>query len=459
VTSTPLHPRRQEVGPLLRLAAPLIVGQVATLAMGFVDTVMAGRLSAQALAAVALGGAVWSSLFLFVIGTLSALSPSVAHLAGAGELHAVAPTVRQTGWIAAALSGLAVFVLVRTEVLLALFEVQPDVLPLAAGYLDALAWGIPGIALYMVLRYLSEGLAHTRPVLYIALLGLPFNVAGNWILMYGKLGAPALGAIGCGYATAIVFCIQGLAMTAYVARSAVYERVRPLLRWAAPDGRAIGELLWIGLPIGVALFLEVSLFATVALLMASFGTIAVAAHQIAFNFCALTFMVPLGVSMATTVRVGYATGRRDFDGARRAGWTGIGLAMAVQTLTAAVMLAAPGWIARIYTDDAQVRAVAVQLLMLAALFQLSDGAQVSASGALRGLKDTRVPMAITVVAYWLVGLPAGYLLGLKTDLGPRGLWCGFIGGLTVAAVLLIWRFRRRTHPGLQPSRIMGSEAP
>lgn len=423
--------------------------------MSFVDTVMAGRLSAEALAAVALGGAVWTSLFLFVIGTLSALSPSVAHLAGAGDFPAVAPAVRQTGWIGAGLGALAILVLARAEGLLALFDVQPEVLPLADGYLDALAWGVPGIVFYMVLRYLSEGLAHTRPVLYIGLLGLPVNVVGNWILMYGKLGAPALGAIGCGYATAIVFSIQGLAMAAYVTRSGVFDRVRPLLRWAPPDRRAVGELLWIGVPIGVALFLEVSLFATVALLMASFGTIAVAAHQIAFNFCALTFMVPLGISMATTVRVGYAAGRRDAAGVRHAGWIGIGLAMAVQTLTAAVMLAAPGWIARVYTADVQVRAVAVQFLMLAALFQLSDGAQVSASGALRGLKDTRVPMGITVVAYWLVGLPAGYLLGLRTGLGPRGLWCGFIGGLTVAAVLLIRRFHRQARPDArEPSAII-----
>lgn len=458
MTAPVLDSARRETRTLLRLAAPLIAGQVATLAMNFVDTVMAGRLSAEALAAVALGGAVWSSLFLFVIGTLSVLSPWVAQLAGAGAFPEVAPVVRQTGWIATALAGLTILVMWRAEGLLALFDVQPGVLSLAAGYLDALAWGVPGIFLYMTLRYVSEGLAHTRPVLYIALLGLPFNVAGNWILMYGELGAPALGAIGCGYATAIVFSVQGLAMALYVTRSSVFDRVRPLLRWATPEARAIGELLWVGVPIGVALFLEVSLFATVALLMASFGTVAVAAHQIAFNFCALTFMVPLGISMATTVRVGHAAGRRDPAGVRLAGWTGIGLAMAVQIVTAAVMLAVPGWIARIYTADPAVRAIGVQLLMLGALFQLSDGAQVSAAGALRGIKDTRVPMIITIIAYWVVGLPAGYALGLHTALGPRGLWCGFIGGLTVAAVLLTWRFYRKVRPDAEiSSRIIAAE--
>lgn len=442
----------------MRLAGPLIAGQVATLAMNFVDTVMAGRLSAEALAAVALGGAIWSSLFLFVIGTLSALSPWVAQLAGAGAFSEVAPPARQTAWIAGALGGLTILVLWRADALLALFDVQPEVLPLAAGYLEALAWGVPGIFLYMLLRYVSEGLAHTRPVLYIALLGLPLNVFGNWVLMYGKFGAPTLGAIGCGYATAIVFAVQGLTMALYVARSRVFDRVRPLLSWAPPDMRAIGALLWVGLPIGIALFLEVSLFATVALLMASFGTVAVAAHQVAFNFCALTFMVPLGISMATTVRVGHAAGRRDSAGARLAGWTGIGLALAVQVVTATGMLALPGWIARIYTAEPAVRAVAVQLLVLGALFQLSDGAQVSASGALRGLKDTRVPMVITVVAYWVVGLPAGIVLGLHTELGPRGLWCGFIGGLTVAALLLAWRFHRQSRPQARtPSRIIVTE--
>lgn len=455
--TSPVPPLRREARALLRLAGPLVAGQLATVAMNFVDTVMAGRLSAQDLAAVALGGAVWSMLSLFLIGVLSALTPSVAQMVGAMRLDGVAPVTVQAGWIGAALVGMAVVILHQAGGLLALFAVQAEVLPIASGYLRAVAWGVPGFTLYLVLRFLSEGLANTRPVLYFGLLGLGFNVAGNWVLMYGKLGFPALGAVGCGYATAIVFSVQGLAMAAYVARSAVFTAVRPLARWARPQWRPIGELLWIGLPIGIAIFLEVSMFSIVALLMASFGTVAVAAHQVAFNFVALTFMVPLGIAMATTVRVGQAAGRGDSVAVRRAGWTGISLALAVQTVTAAVMLTAPRLIARIYTDDVGVVTVAVQLLMLAALFQLSDGGQVSAIGALRGLKDTRVPMVITVVAYWLIGLPVGYALGVSLGYGPRGLWCGFIGGLTVAAVLLAIRFHRHTKPHDAVARTMAEE--
>jgi len=450
---------RREASALLRLALPLILGQIATVAMNFVDTVMAGRLSAEALAAVALGGAIWASLLLFTIGTLMVVSPEVAQLVGAGVIGRVAHVVRQSGWIAAGLSAVAILVMTHVDPLFGLMHAQPEIVPIAAGYLRALAWGVPGLALYLMLRYLSEGMAHTRPVLYFGVVGLLVNVAANYVLIYGKLGFPALGAVGCGYATAIVFWVQGLGFAAYVAGSRYYAAVRPVLRFEAPDLRQLAELLRIGLPIGVSIFLESSLFSGVALLMASLGTEAVAGHQVALNFIAITFMVPLGIAMAITVRVGQAAGRGDIAAIRRSGWTGMGLALCAQVVTAVVLFSVPRRIASIYTSDSSVLDIAASLLVLAAVFQLSDGTQVSAAGALRGLKDTRVPMWITFIAYWGVGLPLGYTLGLRLGLGPRGMWMGLIGGLTTAALLLASRFRRLTerldasHPPAAGSRI------
>lgn len=458
----PNAPVRREANALLRLAAPLILGQIATVAMNFVDTVMAGRLSAEALAAVAVGGAIWGSLLLFTIGTMMVVSPVVAHLAGAEALDQAPHVVRQSGWIALALSALAIVVMTHVQPLFGLLHAQPEIVPTAIGYLRALAWGVPGLALYLMLRYLSEGMAHTRPVLYFGVIGLAVNVVANYILIYGKLGFPALGAIGCGYATALVFWVQGLSFALYVGVSSHYAPVRPVLRFEAPDWRELGELLRVGLPIGVSIFLESSLFSGVALLMASLGTAAVAGHQVALNFIAITFMVPLGLAMAITVRVGQAAGRGDAEGIRRSGWTGIGLALCVQVVTGVILLSIPRRIASIYTSDPAVLDIAAGLLVLAAVFQLSDGMQVSAAGALRGLKDTRVPMWITLIAYWGVGLPLGYTLGLQLGLGPRGMWVGLIGGLTTAAALLASRFRHLTrplagvHPGKGDGRILNA---
>jgi MATE family multidrug resistance protein len=264
----------------------------------------------------------------------------------------------------------------------------------------------------------------------------------NYGLIYGHWGLPALGAVGCGYATSAVWWTELLGLVLYVRR---HPRLAPLAifeRFEKPYLPTLAALLRLGGPIGFSFFVEVSMFAGVALLMGSIGTVAVAGHQIAINVASITFMVPLGISLATTVRVGNALGRGDVEGVRRAGWIGHLLALGTQVISAVVLITLPRQIAGIYTNDERVVGIAVQLLVLAAIFQLSDGLQVVAAGALRGLKDTRGPMVVTVVAYWLIGLPIGYWLCFQRDLGPRGLWFGIIGGLTVAGLLLAWRFKR-----------------
>lgn len=441
------HPRRAEAAKLLRLAGPLIVGQLAGVLMTFVDTVMSGRLSAEALAAVAAGAALWHTVMLAGLGILLAVSASVAQLDGAGRHGEIGSLVRQALWIAGGLTVVTVALYFCAGPLLEALRITPALHPTILGYLRALLWGAPAIYGFLALRFLCEGMEISRPVMYFGFIGLGVNVVANYGLIYGHWGLPALGAVGCGYATSAVFWTQFLGLVVYIRRHPRLSRLGVFDRFEWPRRRPIGELLRLGAPIGFSFFVEVSMFAGVALLMGSIGTVAVAGHQVAISVASTTFMVPLGIALATTVRVGNAAGRGDLEGVQRAGWLGIQLALAAQVLSAVLLVTLPGPIARIYSTDEGVVAVAVELLFLAAIFQLSDGLQVSAAGALRGLKDTRGPMVVTVVSYWLLGLPFGYWLCFHRDLGPRGLWIGIIGGLTVAGVLLSGRFRDLARQG------------
>lgn len=438
--------RGREAWELLLLAGPLIAAQLAGIAMNFVDTVMAGQLGPVALGAVAVGGSAWMTVVLTATGALMALSPTVAQLRGAGKSDQIAGWTWQSLWIALVLAAIAIALLRSFRPFLVLLGVDESLVPLIVGYLKAFSWGLPGLCAYIVLRLMSEGMSLTRPAMYFGLLGIAINVPGNYALMYGRWGFPELGVIGCGYSTAVVCWAQFLGLAAYVGLRKQYRELHLLERFEGFNLDKVRELLRVGLPIGGANFIEASLFSSVALLLATLGTLAVATHQIAINFAAITFMVPLGLSMAITVRVGHALGRGDSQGARQAGLIGMGLAALVQTVSAGTMVLFREQIAGLYTSDPEVVSGAAALLLLAAVFQLSDGLQVSAAGALRGLKDTRVPMLITVLAYWVIGLPLGYHLGFRVGLEAPGMWGGLIAGLTVAAVLLPWRFLRMSGP-------------
>lgn len=432
---------RTEIAATSRLAGPLIGAQLAYLGLSFIDTLMAGRLSARALAAVAIGANSWSPLFLLILGVLMAVPPSVAQLDGAGRREEIAPFARQALWAGLGVAALVMLAASHLAPVLRLFRVEADLVPIAQGYLDALCWGVPALAVYLLGRFVAEGVGQPRPILLIGLLGLPVNVLADWALMYGKLGLPSLGAVGCGYATAAVWWCQATAMCLYLGLRPRYRRLGLFERLEAPRAAELREVLRVGVPIAVALFSEVGMFAVVALVLGSLGMAAVAAHQVALNFIALIFMIPLGFALGITVRVGNAVGRGDPAGVRFSALVGTGMAMICQALSATVLLTVPRWVVAIYTDDPAVTAGAVQLLFLAALFQLSDGLQVAAAAALRGLKDTRAIMLITLVAYWGVGLPLGYSLTFGAGLGARGMWMGLIGGLTVAALLLAGRFQ------------------
>lgn len=439
----------REVQALARLGGPLIVTQMSQVGMGVTDTIMAGRLSPLDLAAVALGSSLFTPVYLACVGILLALSPSVAHLTGARREEEIGPLFRQGLWLALLLACLATPGVVWTAALMPLFGVEADMQPLTRAYLAAFAWGMPAVCVYLAARYVSEGRGFTRPVMYIQLLALVLNGIGNWLLMYGNLGFPALGAEGAGWSSAAVLWVDALLMFTVLHRHHRFRHLRLLRRPEVPNPAELWRLLRLGVPIGATIVMEVGLFSAVALLMGRFGAVAVAAHQVALNYAALMFMVPLGLSLAITVRVGQAAGAGDRAGERLAGVVGMAMGVAVMGVSALIMVLAPRFIVGLYTADEAVLALAVGLLQMAALFQISDGLQVSAMGALRGRKDTTWPLGANLLAYWGVGLPLGWYLGFEAGFGPRGLWVGLVGGLSVAALLLATRFVWKTRPAAQ----------
>jgi MATE family multidrug resistance protein len=430
----PSHPFAKEALAIIRLAGPLVANNLALAGMNFADTVMAGRLGTGDLAAVAVGGSVWMMVFLLGLGTLMAVSPSVAHAYGAGRWEAVGRYLRQALWLSQALA-------------LGWIGIDPGVLPKTEGYLGAIGWGLPGVFAFLALRFMTEGVGWTRPIMYAAVTGLVVNVFGNWVLMWGNLGFPAMGAVGCGAASAIAMWSMLVVMLVYVVR---HRRYRPFALWSRLEGPAPAtqkELLALGIPIAGSVEAEAGLFGAVALLMGTLGAQQVAAHQIAINYAATMFMVPLAFHSATTIRVGQALGRGGPQDARRSGFAGIAICGLFMLLSAGVLLVFRDRIAAFYTTDPLVQPVAAALLGMAMIFQVSDGLQVGAAGALRGFKDTRIPFFINVASYWLIAFPMAWYAGIHARMGPQAVWLALIAGLSIAAVLLNLRFAALSRPG------------
>ena len=435
------------IGPEIRttaqLALPLIVGQLSAIGMSLVDAMLAGHYNAHVLGAVAIGASLWSLATTAAFGIMLALPPSVAQLDGANRREHIGPLFQQALWLALGL-GVMLFFLLRFAApwLVRAIGVAPGLLADVDAFVHAIAWGTPALALYFALRGLPEGLGVTRPTMLVGFTGLAALAPIGYVLMYGKFGLSPLGARGSGIATALVIWLMVVVMGGHVAFSRRYRQLGWPSRWPWPHFGSIGKLLRLGAPMGVTVLMESSLFVAVALAIGTLGEDVVAAHQVALNVAAVAFMVPLGLAMAITIRVGHAAGRNDVAGVRAAAKAGFLLVLLTQCVSSGLMLALPRAIAGLYSNDGAVVAIAAQLLLLAGVFQLSDGMQVAANGALRGLKDTRVPMFITAVAYWLVGMPVGGWLASTRGLGARGWWMGLIAGLSVAAVLLTVRFVR-----------------
>jgi len=435
----------------MQLALPVIIGQLAVFSMNFVDTVMAGRLPDKeiSLAALGIGGAVWSALLMFILGTLMVVQPSVAQLNGAEKKLEAASQTRQALWIALSFSVPFWLICHFSEPLLTSFRIDPAIVPTAAAYLRAMSWGAPGLCLVFLLRFFSEGTGHTRPTMIYGVAGALLNIPLNYVLMFGKFGLPALGVVGIGYATSIVLWLQFVMLFIYIRTHRHYEPFDLMSRLEKPDWVEIGELLKVGIPIAVAIFIEGSLFVGAALLIGRLGPVPAAAHLIAINFAALLFMIPVGLSSAISIRVGNAVGRNDYDGARYAGLIGVFIIFVIQSISATGLFLFPELIVGIYSNDLVVAPLAVSLLFYAAIFQYPDGLQIVAAGALRGYKDTRVPVLIMIVSFWIIGLTLGYQLTFNRGMGPAGMWVGMIAGLSVASLLMLWRFNHTSiHSGL-----------
>jgi MATE family multidrug resistance protein len=446
-------PRAADLRVLLRLALPVVVAQVGMMAMGVVDTIMVGHLSAEALAAVALGNVYYFGATILGMGTLMALDPVLSHAVGAGDHEEIARGI-QRGMV------LAFLLCLPTALLLwpapAVFGAlhQPiEVVPLAGAYTRVCIPGTVGLFAFVVLRQSLQALHRMRPVVLTIVAANLANVGLNWVLIYGKFGVPALGVVGAAWATTISRLLMAFLLLA-LAWPWLRDDVRPFRR-AALELAPLGRLLRIGFPIGLQQQLEYGVFGVVGLLMGTMGTYQVAGHQIALNLASLTFMVPLGISSAAAVVVGNAVGRRDLRGAIEAAQAALTVAVGFMGSTALIFMFLPGPLARLYTTAPAVIVVAVSLLPLAAVFQVFDGIQVTSIGILRGLGDTRTPMISGLLGYWAIGLPVSLWLGFRVGLGPVGLWWGLVLGLALAAVFLVARVRRKL---AQPLRRVTLEA-
>lgn len=429
--------------PLLMLALPLLGAHLAQTGMSVVDTIMAGRLSAIDLAAVAVGTSVFMPLLLLLFGTLMATTPLVAQANGAGNTSTLARTIQQAGWTSLLVILPIAFVLYNSRAIFDFMSVTPEVAALGAAYLKAIAWGLPAVAVFQVLRCMCEGLNHARPVLLISIAGLLLNIPLNYVLIYGELGFPKLGAIGCGYATALSFWFMATLLSLYVHLQKRYRNFAIFGIFHAPNVKEVGAILWLGLPIGLSIFVEASLFTVITLFIGEMGRFTVAGHQVALNFTGLLFMVPLSLGLALTVKVGHAVGAQHLPEARQIAFYGIGLAFLVSLVSSLFMWFAADSVVKLYSPNPEVQLLAASLIHLAVWYQISDSIQINAAGALRGYKDTRIIMLITLFSYWLIGLGGGWWLAMTDNFwgaqGVYGFWYGLIAGLSVAASILMWR--------------------
>ncbi|MGV8941180.1 MAG: MATE family efflux transporter [Lysobacter sp.] len=442
---------RSEIRRTGLLAGPLVLGHLSTGLIGFVDSVIAGHHGTQTLAAVSVGTALFWLPMMVPMGTLMSLPPSVSQLDGSGRRDQIGALFRQALWLSLAL-GLVLFgFLTLAGMALEPMGIAPDIREGARAFLGGIRWGVPALTFYLCMRYLCDGLHWTLPTMVFGFGGLLVLVPLGFALTYGVFGMPERGAAGIGIASAIMMWLQAIAFLLYLYRARRFAELRLFQRWDRPHWPAVRGLLVTGLPIGVTVAMEGGLFIATALLIGRLGEVPAAAHQIAINVATLCYMIPLGLAEATTVRVGHALGQGDVGGVRRAVWAGYAIVLGTQTLSGLALLLGNDFVVGFYTADAAVATAAAGLLLFAAAFQFPDGIQVISAGALRGLRDTRVPMVIAALAYWAVGMPLGAILGLGLGgltpaWGPRGMWVGLIAGLLVASVLMWLRLRRSSQP-------------
>lgn len=442
--------QKRELRNLLSLSMPILATQLAQVGMGTIDTLMSGHVSTEDLAAVAIGASVWTPIMLFLSGIIMASSPLAAALHAGKRRDELHKLLAATLWTSIVLGIATCILLFGATFLLEHYIADTKTAYISANYTRAVALGMPAVSIFLAFRYYTEALGQPGRVTRIMLFGLLLNIPLNAIFIYGWFGLPALGGIGCGIGSAIVFIIMAFILGRDTQKHRLDTGFSLWRETLKPVRSYIKDIFKIGVPIGAAIFFEVSLFVVIALFLTVLGPTVVAGHQIALNLSSLTFMLPLSMGMALTVRISYWRGQKQPTQAKVAAWLGVKANFVASIFNASLMVLFANYIARLYSPDPEVVALATGLLYFAAVFQLSDAIQVAAAGALRAYHDTFVVMLITGFSYWFIGLGSGYWLAYKIDYpllpflsagpyGAKGFWVGLILGLTTAALLLSWR--------------------
>ena len=425
------------------LALPILITQFCQAALGVVDAIMAGQVSALDLAAVAVGSGIWLPLFLLATGVLIATTPLIGEAVGQDQHHHVPHITQQSLWTAGALGLIGFIVVNLAPNVLGIMGVPENIQPIATQYLHGVSFGFPALAVYAVLRSYCEALGRPEPVTVISIVGLLADIPLNYIFIHGLFGMPEMGGAGCGVATALVLWINVLLLAAYtsVSKRREFASTRFFYGFASPNRTQIKKLLKLGIPIGVSIFFEASLFSLGALVISPLGELATASHQVALSVTSQLFMIPISVAMALTIMVSNRYGQKNLLALRQVQATGL-----VWTVSIALTCMRGIWLFRTelaaaFTDNPAVRTESMHLLIFALAYQLFDGWQVNIAGILRGMQDTTIPMWVTLFCYWLVALPLGIYLVRFTDVGAQGFWMALITGLFLSSILLTLRLR------------------
>jgi len=434
------HTVKDKIKQLSIILIPILVTQLGMFAMNFFDTIMSGKYSPIDLAGVAIGSSLWVPVFTGLSGILLAVTPIVAQLIGGGNKKDVPHTVLQGVYAAIALSLFVMIVgaFVLNPILNGM-NIETQVRTVAKDYLIGLSFGMIPLFTYNVLRSFIDALGMTRVTMFITLLSLPINVVFNYILIFGKLGFPALGGVGAGYASAITYWVITLIAFWVVHTKSPFNHFFIFKTLHKPNLLMWKELFQIGVPIGLSIFFEVSIFSAVTLLMSNYDTVVIAAHQAAINFASFLYMIPLSISMALTIVVGFEVGAKRLRDAKIYSWMGVCFALLLAVIYGVILLVFRSEISYLYSDDSYVLELTAHFLLYAVFFQLSDAIQAPVQGALRGYKDVNITFMMALISYWVIGLPLGYVLANYTDFGPYGFWLGLTSGLTAGAITLTAR--------------------
>ena len=444
MTNTQITTQRHYLKQLAKLTAPILVTQLCQIGMATIDTIMSGRIGTADLAAIAIGSSLWTPIWLFVAGVMVAFTPQVAQLVGGNKKDRVADILGSAVVLGIVLGLILGVLLYYFGPLLSYLLPDPESAALMRGYIQSVSFGLPAAGAFLALRFHAEALNEPVAVTRIMVMGLILNIPANAIFVYGWFGLEPMGGAGCGYGTALVFHFLFFAILYDCYHKRLPASHKALITFFRPQLEPMKSLIALGLPIGAAIFFEVSFFSVIALFLTPLGTVVVAGHQVAINMSSLTFMIPLSLGMALTVMVGQQIGRQQPEQAAKVSWLGVKVNLVLALFNASLIMIFAPYIAQLYSTDPEVVAIGASLLVFAAIFQISDAIQIATAGALRGYQDTMIVMAITFCAYWLFGLGLGYYFAFAAPepLGAKGFWLGIILGLTAAAIMLSYRLFR-----------------